>query len=234
MRERAGALLRGEWAGLLASAKASAHTLARHREQRGAATRDESYLADEVVRKALAEEYSRAAALLQSPGLAPLTQKTAEELQALLQPQAAPALEARTQGGAPPTEPAELFPKKLTRAALRATPRGSGAALGGGRWEHWRCVLPSPYALSAFHLVLLRVASARLPPSAAAALALSKLTPLRKPGGGVRPIAAPSLLRRLAGRLLVNARRQGIAEALGANQFAVGTAAGTEVLAHTV
>ena len=95
-------------------------------------------------------------------------------------------------------------------------------------------MLASPSALSALHEVLLRVASGNLPENAAAALAASKLTALRKPGGGVRPIAAPSLLRRLAGRGLVRARRAELEAALGHRQFAVGTAAGAELLAHSV
>ena len=106
-------------------------------------------------------------------------------------------------------------------------------ALGGGRWEHWRVVLASPTALTALHEVLLRVADGNLPESAARVLAASKLTALRKPGGGVRPIAAPSLLRRLAGRSLVRAWRAGLAAVLGHRQYAVGTAAGGELLAHT-
>ena len=50
----------------------------------------------------MCEEYSKAAALLTSPGLAPLTEATAEKLQALLQPRPdAPALDRapRRQGG---------------------------------------------------------------------------------------------------------------------------------------
>ena len=47
-----------------------------------------------------------------------------------------------------------------------------------------------------------RIAEGRVPECAAGALALSKLTPLRKPGGGVRLIAAPNILRRLVGRAL--------------------------------
>ena len=50
----------------------------------------------------------------------------------------------------------------------------------------------------------------------------------------MRPIAAPSILRRLAARLLVRDRKQELATALGPQQFALGTAAGTELLAHTV
>ena len=231
VRERVSALARGDWAALLAEARASARSLARSRGRSGATQRDERYLADEVVRKALAEEYSRAAALLSSPGLAPLNEETAEQLQELLQPRPAPPL---APGRRAAGEARDLFSRKDSKQALRSSPRGSGAALGGGRWEHWRVVLASPTALTAFHQLLLRVASGRLPESAAAALALSKLTPLRKPGGGVRPIAAPSLLRRMAGRLLVHTRRKELAEALGARQYAIGTAAGTELLAHTV
>ena len=90
--------------------------------------------------------------------------------------------------------------------------------MGSARWEHLRVVLASPEALTALHEVLLRVATANLPAVVADALALSKLTALRKPGGGVRPIAAPSLLRRLAGRLLVSTRKRELAEGLGVRQ----------------
>ena len=90
----------------------------------------------------------------------------------------------------------------------------------------------STAALTALYELVLRVASARVPACAAIALALSKLTPLRKPGGGARPIAALSLLRRLAGRVLVRGRKAKLADGLGHRQFAVGTPAGTEVLAH--
>ena len=88
--------------------------------------------------------------------------------------------------------------------------------------------------MTALHELLQRVATADLPQEAADALALSKLTALNKPGGGVRPIAAPSLFRRLAGRLLVSTRKTELADALGRRQFAVGTAAGAEVLSHSV
>ena len=144
VRERCGALLRGDWADLLEERRASACALAKHWRENATEARDEAYLADEVVRKAQAQEYSRAAALLQSPGLAPLTSETAGALQALLQPRDAPALAPR-----PPRagrDNGDLFSRKDAKQALRATPRGSGAALGGGRWEHWRCVLSSPSA----------------------------------------------------------------------------------------
>ncbi len=94
-------------------------------------------------------------------------------------------------------------------------------------------VLSSGSALSAFHKLLVRVAQGRVPESVAAALALSKLTPLREPGGGARPIATPSSLRRLAGKALVSTRKGELAETLGRHRFAIGTAAGAELLALT-
>ncbi len=232
VRERVGALLRGEWAELLATARASAEGLAKSRAASGAKPKDSNHLADEVCRKALAGEYSRAAALLASPGVAPPTEETKQALESLLQPPGRPlaALPALPRPGPAPA----LWSRKETKRALRSTPKGGGAAVGGARWEHWRVVLGTPSALTALHQVLQRVAAANLPESVADALALSKLTALNKPGGGVRPIAAPSLLRRLAGRLLVSTRKAELASALGRRQFAVGTAAGAEVLGHSV
>ena len=111
---------------------------------------------------------------------------------------------------------------------------GSGAAVGGGRFEHWRVVLAEPAAMSAFCNFCDRLATGDLPAAAADALALSRLTPLHKPGGGVRPIAAPNIIRRLVGRALVAPRKEELATALGRQQFAIGTKAGAELLAHTV
>ena len=88
-------------------------------------------------------------------------------------------------------------------------------------------LLAAPAALDALHEVVARVATEDLPETAAAALALSKLTALNKPGSGVRPIAAPSLLRWLAGRALCSICKDAVSAALGRLQFAVGVAAGT-------
>ena len=49
----------------------------------------------------------------------------------------------------------------------------------------------------------------------------------------MRPIAAPSLLRRLAGRALCSLCKEAVSAALGRLQFAVGVPAGTECLAHS-
>ena len=62
VRSRVGALLRGDWAELLADARASGQKLARRKGRSSETSHDEASLADEVLRKALSEEYSRAAA----------------------------------------------------------------------------------------------------------------------------------------------------------------------------
>ena len=121
----------------------------------------------------------------------------------------------------------------MTRQVLHRTAKGSGAALGGGRWEHWRILLVSPSAVEALHELVCRVATGDVPTATAGALALSKLIGLNKPGGGVRPIAAPSLLRRLSGRAFCCACKDNIGSLLGRIQYAVGVPAGTECLAHT-
>ena len=111
--------------------------LARSRALGATPPRTETTLADEVVRKVLSEEYSRAASLLASPGLAPLTQETAETLQRLLQPKPQAEL-------APGARPPAPFPKKVSKQALRNSAKGCGAAVGGSRFEHWKVVPPSP------------------------------------------------------------------------------------------
>ena len=64
--------------------------------------------------------------------------------------------------------------------------------------------------MASYHEMFVRIATGDLPPAAAAALALSKLTPLRKPAGGVRPTAAPAILRRLAGRALLGKHKKAL------------------------
>ena len=114
VRERAGRLLRGDWEALLAESRASGRALAASRKETPRTSTDDSYLADAVLRKALAEECSRAATLLASPGLAPQTRQTATRLQELLQPRASAAL-------APAPRPCPAPPPFTKNAPLAAT-----------------------------------------------------------------------------------------------------------------
>ena len=74
---RAGRLLRGAWEALLRESRASGEALAARRKEEQVMHKDESYLADAVLRKVLSEEHSRGMALLAGPGLGPLIRVTA-------------------------------------------------------------------------------------------------------------------------------------------------------------
>ena len=82
--------------------------------------------------------------------------------------------------------------------------------------------------------VVNKVASGRVPAAAAAGLALTGLTPLRKKTGRLRPVAACEALRRLTGKALATGNAAALAEAAGPSQFGVGTPGGTEALSHAV
>ena len=56
VRERAGRLLRGDWVALLRESRASGEALAARRKDTQHAHKDENFLADAVLRKALSEE----------------------------------------------------------------------------------------------------------------------------------------------------------------------------------
>ena len=79
-----------------------------------------------------------------------------------------------------------------------------------------------------------RLADGNLPESAVDFLALTKLTPLLKDGGGIRPVAGGEVLRKLAARTLVREHREALREAVGEHQFGAGRPAGGETLVHTV
>ena len=86
--------------------------------------------------------------------------------------------------------------------------------------------------MAALGVVVDRVASGRVPPAAAAGLALTTLTPLRKKNGRLRPVAAGESLRRLTAKALARAHATQIADAVGPAQFGVGTPGGAEALTH--
>ena len=169
VRGRVAALHQGDWAELLEEARSSGRGL-RVARRNTPTEREERTLADEVLRKVLASEFSKAAQLLGSPGLAPFTADTAARLQELLRPQ--PARAAPPVTGHPSDE--ELLDEAVFRKVLKSSPRGSGAAVGGGRFEHWTVVLKSPSALAALLEVCQRVAQALLPASACPPIVLHR------------------------------------------------------------
>ncbi|CAE7448365.1 unnamed protein product [Symbiodinium natans] len=76
--------------------------------------------------------------------------------------------------------------KQQVADALRTSKRGSAAGLSGATVEFYKLLLDDEGALEAFTFVVNVAARAQAPPVALDALALSRLTALRKPQGGVR------------------------------------------------
>ena len=87
-----------------------------------------------------------------------------------------------------PDAPATLTDAAVGQA-LRSSRRGTAAGLSGATCEHYKVLLDDAEALELFAHAANLLASAQIPANIAAALAVSRLTALRKPAGGVRGIA---------------------------------------------
>ena len=109
--------------------------------------------------------------------------------------------------------------------ALRTSQRGSAAGLCGATVELYKLLLDDAEALESFTFAVNVTARAQAPQAALDAIALSRLTALRKPNGGVRGIATGDVFRRLVSRALE------LDEATRPFQFALQTRAGTDSLA---
>ena len=79
-----------------------------------------------------------------------------------------------------------------------------------------------------------RIADGDVPEETVDLLGLTKLTPLKKEGPGMRPVAAGECLRKLAARALVREHRSSLLDAVGRYQYGAGRLGGAELLLHTV
>ena len=114
--------------------------------------------------------------------------------------------------------------------ALRTARRGTAAGLSGATCEHYKLLLDDAEALELSVHAANLLAAARVPADVAAAVGLSRLTALRKPGGGVRGIATSDTFRRLVSRSLARMFADTFDEATRPYQFALQTRAGTNAL----
>jgi len=218
----------GGWEALLEEAREQAAAAAAHRAT--AAARgglSGAALAGEVIRRVSLGELGRAAQLLAQAKVAAPTPEVLAELRSLL-------VVMGQERGALAADPdaAEEVPARTLAKELRKAPRSSGPGPSGSRFAHWQTCQHSPGAMAALGKVVDRIASGQVPPGAAAGLALTTLTPLRKKNGRLRPVAAGEALRRLTAKALARAHAKPIADAVGAAQFGVGTPGGTEALCH--
>ena len=125
-------------------------------------------------------------------------------------------------------------PWQSVAAALRDARRGGAAGLSGMRAEHLKLLLQDVTALELLAHVCTRLANAQVPADVVAGLAMSRLTALQKPGGGVRGIATGDCFRRLASRALAKGWADTFDEATRPYQFALQARAGADALAAHV
>ena len=147
-------------------------------------------------------EVSRARATLTSAAIAPGTDET---FAALSDPERRPPVPLHDVPADllnfQPDAPAVLNDAAVAQA-LRTARRGTAAGLSGATCEHYKLLLDDAEALELFTHAANLLVAAHVPTSVAVALGLSRLTALRKPGGGVRGIATGDTFRRLVSRSL--------------------------------
>ena len=142
----------------------------------------------------------KACAALLSKGLCPPTAENAQVLEALHPSRPSPAARALQE-----------LPVPLVARCLRAFPAETAPGPSGLRAQHLRdaCVAGCHDALIVQLTAVLNVmVQGRAPPCVAPVVAGAGLVALTKPNGGLRPIAVGELLRRLAGKCLVNVVRE--------------------------
>ena len=171
-------------------------------------------------------ELSRARQVLTAAQLAPGTEET---YQALADPARRPPERMRD---IPPEVLAHRPEEELALTvkqvadALRSSKRGSAAVLSGATVEMYKLLLDEAAALDLFTFAVNCIARADAPAEVLDALALSRLTALRKPQGGVRGIATGDVFRRLVSRVLARLYADAFETATRPFQFALQTRAG--------
>ena len=139
--------------------------------------------------------------------------------------------------GQAPQAPDQDTLQRLTASVSRQigrSPRRSGHGPNGSRFEHWRTLLCDGAAREACAQVVVLFLFGQLSEEAMAANLGARLIALRKPNGGLRPIACGCVLRRLAGRAACEIFGEGIKRGCGRFQYAVGRRAGCEVVHKTL
>ena len=224
--DRIAAAWRGEWEELLDKARQRGAEAVGRRT--GGRLQGEA-LAREVLRRTALREYSKAASLLGSPGMAAPTPAVEATLEQLLEKRPAPRRPpARGRGPGPGVS------RKHLREALRRASKVAGPGPSGSRGVHWAVVLQAPAAFEAFARLADRIAAADLPEEVVDGLAAVCLHPLKKKPEGVRPVGAGESLRRVVGRALLAERKAALAEGVGKHQLGAGLRGGGEKLAHVV
>ena len=220
----------GQWELLAQTAQREAERRAQRRGHPAlSAGLEDRALANAVQSRAHKGEWRSAASLLQSRGVAPPTNHTRD------------ALARKLVGGPDDVLPPRARPpagsgvcRSSLYKALSSAPATSAPGPSGLRFAHLQAFREHPRALAYLGAICDRIADGNVPESAVALLALTKLTPLLKDGGGIRPVAGGECLRKLAARALVREHRGTLLAAVGSCQYGAGRPGGAETLIHAI
>jgi hypothetical protein len=173
-------------------------------------------------------------ALLSDDSLAAITPLVVEKLR-LLHPAQLEALDVEALSTYQPPAAARIaVTTEAVVEALRSAPRKSSAGCSGLTYDHLRDAVLDDETLAAQLTTLVqRLGDGSLPPAAAELLADSRLIPLEKPDGGIRPIAIGDVLRRLSARILLRHCRDAIDEHFAPHQVGVGLRCGAEAVVRS-
>ena len=220
----------GQWGELIQASRRSV------RHVRGADNRSAEQQLESRLRAAAAlihqGEFSHAARLLQSNGVAPGTADTLQELRN-------PPL--RPQERVDPI-PGDLLRPRHDRAVeldpdtfaevLGGTRKGLSAGLGGHRYEYFKLCLEDDEALRLLTAAAQHLAQAAVPAAVVSATELSSITALLKDNGRIRGIAAGDTFRRLVSKALARQFSTEFRAAVSPANFGLSDRSGTHGLVH--
>ena len=191
-------------------------------------------MARRVIKAAEDGQFHKAMQLLQSEGLAPVSESTKEAL--LSKHPDVPLPPAFST----PTPPSSSISETVIQKSLISFPKGSAPGPSGLRHSHISDALscPSPHRASSFlsHLTAFinLLISGDIPPVVRPHISCAALIAVKKKNGGIRPIAVGEIFCRLASKCLCSLHRSYIANTLPPLQVGVGVSNGCEAVVHSV
>ena len=173
-------------------------------------------------------ELSRAAKLLLSPGLAPVSAETVVKL-SLKHP-------ARVKSVPCP----EVLPQStslsesLFFSTLSKLPKSSGSGPSGWNFDHFKALASRSTTARKFFTVCNLIASGSIPQGIVELLSASRLVALSKPSGDVRPIAVGECIRRLTAKTLCLQKKESFSSFLSPLQHGLAVEGGPKLIVHHI
>lgn len=186
-------------------------------------------------RKICDGHYTAAVRVLSSSGLAPYNDATLEDLKAkhpFFPPPLLPAL--------PVDQSSFVAPVAVVLDGIRGFPRGTSCGREGLRAQHLSdCLSGAAVAVSDELLVSITgvvnlFLDGSCPQELGEYVASAPLTPLLKPGGGIRPIAVGTIWRRLVSKVCASLVGPSLGAYFDGLQFGVGVSGGAEAILHSM